>query len=62
MVNQDIQKPEVIWVYEVWESKEDHDSSLQDERVKQLIAEAGALLGSKPEPGMELVTLGGKLG
>lgn len=48
-----------VWVYEVWNSKEDHDNSLSVQGVKELIARAMPLLASPPEKGIELDMVGG---
>ena len=48
-----------IWVTEVWDSKEDHDNSLQVPGVKELIAQAMPLLAGRSEKGLELEVLGG---
>lgn len=48
-----------VWITEVWESKEDHDNSLHEEGVKELIGQAMPILNGKPEKGQELEILGG---
>lgn len=48
-----------VWVTEVWDSKQDHQNSLQVDGVKELISEAIPLLSNKPEKGQELSILGG---
>lgn len=47
-----------IGIYEVWDDREAHDASLNDERVKSLIAEARPLLSGPPEA-VELQVIGG---
>jgi len=47
----------VIRVYEVWDHKSAHDSSLRDARVRALIAEAMPLLAGPPT-GVELRVVG----
>ena len=49
-----------VWVTEVWDSKEDHDNSLNSAKVKELISLAMPLIDGKPERGQELEILGGK--
>jgi len=49
-----------IWVTEAWDSKEDHDNSLNLESVRSLITLALPLIDGKPEKGQELEILGGK--
>lgn len=48
-----------VWVTEVWDTKEDHDNSLQNQKVKELITEAMPLLDKLPEQGQEFTILGG---
>ena len=50
-----------VWVTEVWDSKKDHDASLQDAVVRKLIGEAMPLIASPPSQGQELTTVGGNL-
>jgi len=47
------------WVTEVWDSKADHDDSLQSPDVKSLISQAIPLLGEKPGQGQVLEVWGG---
>jgi len=60
VVNEDVDVEDgaVIRVYEVWDHKAAHDSSLQDARVRALIAEAMPLLGGPPV-GVELRVVAG---
>ncbi|MEJ8800689.1 putative quinol monooxygenase [Pontibacter sp. H249] len=59
LVSKDAQNSDSIWITEVWDSKEDHDNSLQLDGVGSLISQAIPLLASKPEKGLELEVLGG---
>ena len=59
LVSKDAQNPDSIWVTEVWDSKADHDDSLQLDGVGALISQAIPLLADKPEKGLELEVLGG---
>lgn len=59
LVSQESTGSDVVWVTEVWDSKEDHDNSLQVPGVKELIAQAMPLLAGRPEKGQELEVLGG---
>lgn len=43
-----------ICITEVWDSKEDHDSSLKIDEVRQLITKAIPLIDGAPEKGIEL--------
>ena len=48
-----------VWVTEAWDSKADHDDSLQSPKVKSLISRAIPLLDKKPEQGQILEVWGG---
>ncbi|MDR2206859.1 MAG: antibiotic biosynthesis monooxygenase [Flavobacteriaceae bacterium] len=48
-----------IYVTEIWESKADHDNSLNAEGVKTLIMKAVPILDGPPQKGQELEILGG---
>ena len=59
LVNTTADHPDGIYIIEIWESKADHDHSLQLPGVRELIAQAMPLLDGKPE-GITLEVLGGK--
>jgi quinol monooxygenase YgiN len=59
VVGKDPTDENAVWVTEIWDSKEDHDNSLQVGGVKELIAQAMPLLDGRPEKGQELEILGG---
>ena len=59
MVSKDHSDADSVWVTEAWDSKEDHDNSLQMAGVKELISQAMPLLNGRPEKGQELEILGG---
>jgi quinol monooxygenase YgiN len=59
LVSQDNSDPDAVWITEVWDSKEDHDSSLHAPGVKELITQAMPLLNGRPQKGQELEILGG---
>lgn len=59
MVSKDYNDPDAVWITEAWDSKEDHDNSLQVAGVKELISQAMPLLHGRPEKGQELEILGG---
>lgn len=59
MVSKDHSDEDAVWVTEAWDSKEDHDNSLQVAGVKELISQAMPLLNGRPEKGQELEILGG---
>ena len=60
LISKDKTDNDSIWVTEVWDSKEDHDNSLNAEGVKALISQAMPLIEGRPEKGQELEVLGGK--
>ncbi|MDB5241684.1 MAG: antibiotic biosynthesis monooxygenase [Spirosoma sp.] len=60
IVSQDTQDDTLIWITEVWDTREDHDNSLNMPGVKELISRAIPLIEGKPESGMTLTVLGGK--
>lgn len=59
MVSVDKGAPNDIWVTEIWDSKTDHDASLQQDGVRELIGKAMPLLENAPQKGQELNILGG---
>lgn len=59
VVSMDVNNTDCIWITEVWDSKEDHDNSLNIRGVKELISRALPILDGTPEKGQELVVLGG---
>ena len=48
-----------VYVTEIWDSKEDHNNSLNVKGVKELITKAIPILDGKPSTGQELEVLGG---
>ncbi|NEM96067.1 putative quinol monooxygenase [Pontibacter burrus] len=59
MVSIDEADEDAVWVTEAWDSKQDHDNSLQVAGVRELIAQAMPLLAGMPQKGQELQILGG---
>ena len=59
LISRDQDDPQAVWVTEVWDSKEDHDNSLNVEGVRELIAQAMPILDGLPQKGQELDVLGG---
>ncbi len=59
VISKDPTDESAVWVTEIWDSKEDHDQSLQLPSVRELIGEAMPLLGGAPSKGQELEVLGG---
>ena len=60
LISRDKTDNDSIWVTEAWDSKEDHDNSLNNEAIKALIYQAMPLIDGRPEKGQELEILGGK--
>jgi quinol monooxygenase YgiN len=58
IVSKDATDETAVTVVEMWRDKTAHDASLQDARVRALIAEAMPLIGGAPE-GTELSVVGG---
>jgi quinol monooxygenase YgiN len=59
-VSIDSNDKDIVWVTEAWDSKEDHDNSLNVEGVRALISRAMPILDGPPQKGQELEILGGK--
>ena len=59
VVTRPVDDPDAIAVFEVWESKDDHDNSLKLPGVRDLIQQAMPILDGAPE-GTTLEVLGGK--
>lgn len=59
VVGLDPTTPNSVWVTEIWDSKEDHDDSLQTPGVRELIGTAMPLLDGVPISGQSLSVLGG---
>lgn len=57
-VFEDLTDENSISVIEIWERKDDHVASLQDENVRSLISEAMPILAGA-SPGLEMQYLGG---
>jgi quinol monooxygenase YgiN len=60
IVHKDPSEADAIRVYELWDSKQDHDASLQNEETRQLITKAMPLISGKPE-GMEWEAIAGSV-
>ncbi len=58
LVSNDLQHENAIAVIEVWDTKEAHDASLQDENVQALIRSGLALMDNPPESS-EMDVVGG---
>ena len=46
-------------MHEIWESKEDHDNSLKNQDIRNLISRAIPILAENPKQGLEMQVLGG---
>lgn len=59
IVSKDNQDKSIIWVTEVWNSKEDHNNSLQIKGVKELISKAMPIIDGQLGKGSEFEVIGG---
>ena len=59
LISQAAEDPELLWVSEVWVSRDAHAASLEDERVRGLVAQARPLIADHGQR-YELKPLGGK--
>lgn len=59
IISKTADSPEGIYVFEVWDTKDDHDNSLNLPGVRDLISQAMPLLAGKPD-GITFEVLGGK--
>lgn len=59
VIGKDQHEAHSVFVTEIWESKDDHDNSLNVPGVKDLIIRAMPLLDGQPGKGQELEVLGG---
>jgi len=58
IVGQQSDNKDIVHVFEVWDSKEDHDNSLSIDGVRELIGKAMPLIEGKPN-GVEIDIAGG---
>lgn len=58
-IGKDDNEPDAVYVTEVWDSKEDHDNSLNVKGVRELIMKAMPIIDGQPQKGQELAILGG---
>lgn len=59
IISKDEKDKNSVFVTEIWDSKEDHDNSLNVEGVRALIGKAMPILEGDPAKGQELEILGG---
>lgn len=60
VVSRDAADADALYVMEVWETKEDHDNSLKEPFVRELIKQAMPIIAETPTGGTTLEILGGK--
>jgi quinol monooxygenase YgiN len=58
MVNEDLANENAVWVVEIWEDRDSHDTSLKNSQVKALISAAMPLI-CEPPSGAEFKVVGG---
>ena len=58
-IGKDENDTNAVYITEIWDSKEDHDNSLNVEGVRELIMKAMPILDGQPTKGQELEILGG---
>jgi quinol monooxygenase YgiN len=54
-----VNDPNVIWVQDIWENKEDHESAMQSDEMSAFIKQAMPLLEGMPEQ-FPIELVGGK--
>lgn len=59
LISQAAEDPDLLWITEVWASRDAHAASLEDERVRGLVAQARPLIADLGQR-YELKSLGGK--
>ena len=59
VVSKDKNDEHAVWVTEIWDSKEEHDNSLNIPGVRELISKAMPILAGPPEGGQVLEIIGG---
>lgn len=60
VIGKDTQDSDLIWINEIWDSKQAHDDSLNIPGCRELISRAIPILAGPPQKGAELEILGGK--
>lgn len=59
VIGKDEHDTDSVYVTEIWDSKEDHDNSLNVKGVRELIMRVMPILNGQPSKGQELHILGG---
>lgn len=60
VVSKDADDDDIVWVMELWKSKEAHDQSLTLPEVRELIGQAMPILTEMPSGGANLIPMSGK--
>ncbi len=61
VIGRDKAEPNAVHITEIWDSKADHDHSLQADGIREIIAKAMPIIDGQPAKGMELTLSGGHL-
>jgi quinol monooxygenase YgiN len=59
LVYEDVKDPNIIWVEDLWTSKEEHTAALAQPEIRPFVAQAIPLLEGMPEQ-IEVAPVGGK--
>lgn len=59
VVRKDLVDGDAIWVYEVWDNKQDHEKSISGKKALSLLSNLVPLLAAPPSHRTELQILGG---
>lgn len=59
LISMDPDNTDRIWITEAWNSKEDHDNSLREPAIKELISKTMPLVAGAAMKGQELIVIGG---
>lgn len=59
LISNDNEDENTVWVTEVWDSKDDHDNSLELDEVREFIKKAMPYVDGPPNKGHEFSVLGG---
>ena len=59
LISRSAEADHIVYITEIWDSKEDHDNSLKLAGVRELIGQAIPLLDGQPQKGDELEGVGG---
>ncbi len=59
VISRDEHEPDAVWVTEIWDTKADHDNSLNLPGIRELIGRAMPIIDGPPQKGQELTVIGG---